>query len=110
MKLSAHISKYIGVMTLVFVLMLPMSVLFSHLFENHEHEVCLEQTTHLHEDEPECHICDFYSTSFQYTVPAGELTTSTTIPKSQKTTIAAAPFFLQRLTSKQLRAPPTIFS
>jgi hypothetical protein len=108
MIVSTYISKYIAVMTLVFVLMIPTSVLFAHLFENHEHEVCFEKTTHLHEDIPECHICDFYSTSFQYTIPAELIASVIVIPNSQKTTSAVVSFFSDKLTSKQLRAPPTI--
>lgn len=73
MNLENHITKYLGVIALVFALMLPTCVEFSHLFENHEHEVCHEQTTHLHKDAPQCHSCDFYSSSFQYILPENYL-------------------------------------
>ena len=110
MELNSYISKYVGAIALVFVLMLPSSVHFFHLFDTHEHEVCQEQTTHLHEDAPECHICDFYSTSFQYNLPENYVTTFVLTSQNIKATIVVASLFSKKLTSKQLRAPPTIFS
>ena len=81
-----------------------------HLFENHEHEVCYEQTTHLHKDAPECHTCDFYSSSFQYILPENYLSTLTLLPQNKEVAITVAPLFSKKLTSKQLRAPPSILS
>lgn len=110
MYLENHISKYLGVIALVFALMLPTSVEFFHLFENHEHEVCNEQTTHLHKDTPECHSCDFYSSSFKYTLPDNYRSIFVLISLNTEVTLAVAPLFSIKKTSKQLRAPPSILS
>ena len=110
MNLENHISKYLGAIALVFALMLPTGVEFFHLFENHEHEVCYEQTTHLHKDAPECHTCDFYSSSFQYILPENYLSTLTLLPQNKEVAITVASLFSRKLTSKQLRAPPSILS
>jgi len=110
MNLENHITKYLGVIALVFALMLPTCVEFSHLFENHEHEVCHEQTTHLHKDAPECHSCDFYSSSFQYILPENYLNTLVLISQNTKATLTVVALFSKKLTSKQLRAPPSILS
>jgi hypothetical protein len=107
---TAHISKFLGVITLIFVLMLPTTVQFSHLFEKHDHEICFEQNTHIHQDEPDCHVCDFYGTSIQYTLP-GELSfIIAIIPAIQKAFFLGNNFSTQKLNSKQLRAPPVFLS
>ena len=105
-----HILKYLGVIALVFALMLPTSVEFFHLFENHEHEVCHEQTTHLHKDAPECHSCDFYSSSFQYILPEKYVNTLIFATQSIKVTVPLVALFSKKITLKQLRAPPSILS
>tara|TARA_B110000238_G_scaffold177576_1_gene199566 strand:- start:2730 stop:3062 length:333 start_codon:yes stop_codon:yes gene_type:complete len=110
MKTENNFLRFFGAIALVFVLMLPASVQFSHLFEGHEHEICTEQTTHLHEDAPECYGCDFYSTGFQYTLPENYVNTFVLIPQNIKTTILVDTLFSKKLTSKQLRAPPTVLS
>tara|TARA_B110000027_G_scaffold125488_1_gene142936 strand:- start:103 stop:435 length:333 start_codon:yes stop_codon:yes gene_type:complete len=110
MKTENNFLRFFGVIALIFVLMLPASVQFSHLFEGHEHEVCHEQTTHLHEDQPECHGCDFYSTSFQYTLPENYVTNFVLFSQNKNSTFVVASFFTKKLTSNQLRAPPTILS
>ena len=40
MKTENNFLRFFGAIALVFVLMLPASVQFSHLFEGHEHEIC----------------------------------------------------------------------
>ena len=110
MKTENNFLRFVGAIALVFVLMLPASVQFSHLFEGHEHEVCHEQTTHLHEDQPECHGCDFYSTSFQYTLPENYVNNFVLFFQNKNSTIVVASLFSKKLTSNQLRAPPAIVS
>jgi len=110
MNSENHIPKFLGVIALVFALMLPTCVEFSHLFENHEHEVCFEQTTHLHKDAPECHSCDFYSSSFQYLLPENYLNTLVLPTQSIKVTVSVVALFSKKITLKQLRAPPSILS
>ena len=110
MNSENHIPKFLGVIALVFALMLPTCVEFFHLFENHEHEVCLEQTTHLHTDAPECHSCDFYSSSFQYLLPENYVNTLVLPTQSIKVTVSVVALFSKKITLKQLRAPPSILS
>jgi len=110
MNSENHIPKFLGVIALVFALMLPTCVEFSHLFENHEHEVCFEQTTHLHKDAPECHSCDFYSSSFQYLLPENYVNTLVLPTQSIKVTVSVVALFSKKITLKQLRAPPSILS
>lgn len=110
MNSENHIPKLLGVIALVFALMLPTCVEFSHLFENHEHEVCFEQTTHLHKDAPECHSCDFYSSSFQYLLPENYVNTLVLPTQSIKVTVSVVALFSKKITLKQLRAPPSILS
>jgi len=110
MNSENHIPKFLGVIALVFALMLPTCVEFSHLFENHEHEVCFEQTTHLHKDAPECHSCDFYSSSFQYLLPENYVNTLVLPTQSIKVTVSEVALFSKKITLKQLRAPPSILS
>ena len=49
-------------------MLLPTSVQFFHIFEKHEHNNnCKEVTTHLHEKELDCSLCDFHISSFDIT-------------------------------------------
>lgn len=43
----------------IIILLLPTIVQFAHVFEEHEQTNCNEITTHFHEHELECSICDF---------------------------------------------------
>ena len=48
-------------------MLLPTSVQFFHAFEEHEHaNDCTEITTHLHEKELDCSLCDFHISSFDF--------------------------------------------
>ena len=110
MSTENNFLRFFGAIALVFVLMLPASVQFSHLFEGHEHEICTEQTTHLHEDQTQCELCDFFSTAHEYTIPVAPSYTAVLLPNSKKHTTATVSFFSSKRTLKQLRAPPSIFS
>lgn len=105
-----HICTFIGAVALVFVMLLPTSVQFSHLFEHHEHEGCVEQSTHIHQDEPDCHVCDFNAQSFQYTIPTEVEFSVAIIPGVLDLFLSKTSVTSQKLTSKQLRAPPAILS
>ncbi len=47
-------------------MLLPTIVQFAHVFEKHEQSSCNVLTTHIHEHEIECSICDFHILSFDY--------------------------------------------
>jgi len=41
------------------IVFLPSVFQLVHVFENHEQNYCLENSTHVHEHEIECSVCDF---------------------------------------------------
>jgi len=67
-----HIAFRAVTLLLVFTLLLPSFVKFSHVFEHHQHEVCNgEITTHLHATDVDCEFYKFklntqYHTLYEY--------------------------------------------
>lgn len=51
---------------LIIIMLFPSAFQFAHAFEKHEQNDCIELTTHLHEQEVECSICDFHISTFSY--------------------------------------------
>ncbi len=47
-------------------MLFPSAFQFTHAFEKHDLNECNELTTHLHEQEVECSICDFHISTFSY--------------------------------------------
>lgn len=47
-------------------MLFPSAFQFAHAFENHEQSKCTETTTHIHELEVECSVCDFQISTFTY--------------------------------------------
>ncbi|MDP6923059.1 MAG: hypothetical protein QGH06_08835 [Lutibacter sp.] len=43
-------------------------VQFLHSFEDHGHPPCTEKSTHFHEGNNHCYVCDFQISSFDYNV------------------------------------------
>jgi len=68
LKQQQHIAfKYIAIVLLLAV-MLPSAVKFTHVFENHKHEVCLDNiTTHMHKTDVECEFYKFKLNTQYYT-------------------------------------------
>jgi hypothetical protein len=68
-NIKQHIAFRTATLLLVFTLVLPSVVKFSHVFEHHQHEVCNgEITTHLHNQDVDCEFYKFkLATSF--TIP-----------------------------------------
>lgn len=55
-----HILGKTAAIVLVFALILPISVKFLHIFENHLHEVCLSKDAkHIHQLEKDCEFYKF---------------------------------------------------
>lgn len=48
-------------------LLFPIAVQFIHSVHSHEHVVCHDSVTHLHEKKFECSIFDFHFSNFTYT-------------------------------------------
>lgn len=63
-KLTSLLFSILG----VWLLLVPMSIeLYHSLSDLHiSHEVCTEQTTHLHQKPLDCSICDFHPSLFTY--------------------------------------------
>jgi hypothetical protein len=55
-----------AVLLLIIIMLLPTIVQFAHVFEAHEQTNCKVLTSHIHEQEIDCSICDFHSSSFDY--------------------------------------------
>jgi len=57
------------ILSLVFglAILFPTAIQLEHVFEDHQHVVCKEVKTHLHESTPDCSLCDFHFSSFHYT-------------------------------------------
>jgi hypothetical protein len=91
---------------MMLTLMLPLSLQFLHIFESHQHKVCDDITTHLHKDAPDCDLCDFHFSPFDYTF--------TELPKLVAVQILylpakfTGPLLFNNLndSTAQLRAPP----
>jgi hypothetical protein len=47
-------------------LLLPTAVSFAHSFDGHEHRACTDLSTHLHEKQLDCSICDFHFSIFNF--------------------------------------------
>jgi hypothetical protein len=60
-------SRFIALL-LIFALLIPAAIQFSHAFEDHHHEVCTEVTTHIHPEKIDCSLCDFQFSTFNFEV------------------------------------------
>jgi len=110
MKTRKQIGQDIVALLLMSALMLPMLVQFSHVFDEHEHKVCHELTTHIHEDIPDCQICHFHLASFDYKVPEYLDFVVSSIPKKVENQFSSLLFHTFKITNTQLRAPPYFLS
>ena len=68
MKRGAKIIHRISAMMLLILLMLPLFTEAVHAFNDHEHPICTDVTTHLHEQETDCSICDFQHIPWTYSL------------------------------------------
>lgn len=67
MKTIKNIAFVVGSIALACLVLLPTAVEFSHVFEKHEHVACSEVSTHLHEKEFDCSLCDFKISVYHFT-------------------------------------------
>lgn len=52
--------------SLTAILLFPLFTQFFHILEDHQHTICTDNSTHLHESKTDCSICDFNYTPFNY--------------------------------------------
>lgn len=110
MILKSSIGKAIGAITLLALMLLPMSVQFGHIFEDHEHVACKEQKTHFHEDEStDCSVCDFRMVTANYDIPEYIEFLDLQVPNSQEKHYVSFAYHSFNNTYSQLRAPPHFF-
>ncbi len=106
--------QFYGIVTalvLIIALMLPAVVQFSHIFnQEHEHVVCKDKTTHVHNAIVKCDICHFQLTSFNYDVVQYPNFKSAIIPSTIEKRFSSLLFNSYKNTNTQLRAPPHNFS
>ena len=67
MTFKKEILKIISAAIFSLALLLPTAVKFAHTFEGHEHKACTDLSTHLHEKQLDCSICDFHFSIFDFT-------------------------------------------
>lgn len=84
----------------------PSAVQFSHALEGHEHTPCTEVTTHMHEDLPECQVCDFHLATFNYEILEYPDFIVYKVPSKRVKTISSGLSNKFYFTNTQLRAPP----
>lgn len=71
LQIKKHVASKVLVVLLTVVLITPLFVKLTHLFENHNHEVCkTPNTDHFHELEIDCAFYDFnLNTNFCQSLP-----------------------------------------
>ena len=109
MDYGKQFGKSIVALLLFVALMLPTSVQFFHIFDEHEHISCTEKTAHIHKLVTKCDICDFHLASINYDIAKYP---DLLLPKiSDKVDVNFTSHQLHsfKITNTQLRAPP-IFS
>ncbi|MFS4457156.1 hypothetical protein [Maribacter sp. 2304DJ31-5] len=104
-----RIGKNIAALLLFVAIMMPTAIRFFHIFEGHEHVSCKEVSTHIHQDVPDCHICDYHMASFNYHIIEYPNLLQPTIPVKINEDFSSLLFHSFKITNTQLRAPP-IFS
>lgn len=69
MKQQQHIAFKIAAIVLLLAVLMPSAVKFTHIFENHKHEVCTDYSTkHMHEINLECEFFKFKLNTQYYTI------------------------------------------
>ncbi|AUC76658.1 hypothetical protein [Olleya sp. Bg11-27] len=106
MKQQQHIAFKIAAIVLLLAVMLPSAVKFTHVFENHKHEVCTDYSTnHMHQIDLECEFFKFKLNTQYYPTFEVSLINSTHNFSEINTTLYNFNYNHQQL-SYSLRGPP----
>ncbi len=62
-----NIVQFLAATIFSLALLLSTAVKVAHTFEGHEHRACTDLSTHLHEKQLDCSICDFHFSIFNFT-------------------------------------------
>ena len=102
---TKQIVKVFSAAIFAVALLLPTAVKFAHTFEGHEHKPCTELSTHIHQKQLDCSICDFHFSIFNFTPQ--EFPEFAVLHSFQKTeTVYLLPEFKLNSTHYFLRGPP----
>lgn len=110
MRFEKHFLNAIGALLLISALTLPNVVQLSHIFQEHEHVVCHEQTTHVHAEVTDCQLCHFHLASFNYEVANYVEFLPLPIPEKGEVSYTSLLNHSFKNTNTQLRAPPYFLS
>ena len=61
-----HIAQFFIVSAFCLALLFPIGAKTVHAFGQHKHEVCSDLSSHLHEKQLDCSICDFHFSFFHF--------------------------------------------
>lgn len=103
-----HILQQLIAIILLCVFLCPSIIYITHIFETHEHVVCNDTSTHIHQDVHDCNICDFHLTSFNFEICKSPDFIKPNIPTKQVKQYTVLLFNTFKKTNAQLRAPPSL--
>jgi hypothetical protein len=63
---TQHVRTSFASLFLVAALLFPSGIQFAHTLEAHEHPNCTDFSTHIHEKELDCSLCDFHLSVFDF--------------------------------------------
>ncbi|QNJ98645.1 hypothetical protein [Constantimarinum furrinae] len=66
MTQNEKINKLFITFFLIGILLFPSAVQVIHSVEGHEHNVCSDFSTHVHENKTDCELCHFHYAPFEY--------------------------------------------
>lgn len=69
MNKKKQIVKFLSALTLFIALMSPTLIQFVHVFGVHEHTVCTDQDSHVHQTPVKCEICSIQFVPFDSNLP-----------------------------------------
>lgn len=99
--------KLISAMGLFIALMLPTAIQFVHVFGVHEHLVCTDQDSHVHQTPVKCEICTIQVAPFDSNLPEYSEILSPDYEILQTESLPALQFETIFFNSNPLRGPPS---
>ena len=94
---------------LIIIMLFPSAFQFAHAFEDHEQSKCAETTTHIHELEVECSVCDFKLNKNYYLLKQDFQVKVLPIQKKINKELYNFKYYHQQL-SYSLRGPPELLT